>query len=149
MTEIVDEAQNAAGQGNSSARCYRSGKGEADHEIAMPLHELEACATGSGYYHGLEPPDRREQLVFLADQCDLMFPRLRLFLFDARLMHSAPVTVFGNSLAIIYVGKFYLSLRERHRVAALTEHFDWLVRGCTVDARETPHYIRSLAKRGF
>lgn len=120
--------------------------GEADYEIAMPLYEVEACATGTGYYHGLSQSLRYQQLGFLADQCDLMYPRLRMFLFDARRMFSAPVTVFGNSLAILYVGKFYLSLRERQRVSALTEHFDWLIRGSTIDARDVSGHLRALCR---
>ncbi|MBU2957821.1 helix-turn-helix domain-containing protein [Paracoccus sp. 1_MG-2023] len=118
--------------------------GEADYEIAMPVQELRALAEGSGYYAGLAAGLRRDQLAFLADQCDVLFPRLRLHLFDKRCAFSAPTTVFGNSLAIIYVGKFYLSLRERQRVTALTEHFDWLIRGCAVDDRHAAAYARQL-----
>ena len=118
--------------------------GEADYEIALPLHEIESCAAGTGYYRGLDADIRRAQLEFLAEQSDALFPRLRLFFFDARQMHSAPVTVFGNALAIIYVGKSYLSLFERQRVQALTEHFDWLVRGCSVDARAVPTLLHDM-----
>ncbi|MEL7343601.1 MAG: helix-turn-helix transcriptional regulator [Pseudomonadota bacterium] len=119
--------------------------GESDYEIALPLHEVEACAAGTGYYAGLDQETRRKQLAFLAKQCEALFPRLRLFLFDGRHMHSAPMTVFGNAVAIIYVGKCYLSLLERQRVTALTEHFDWLVRGAAVDAREAATYFETLS----
>lgn len=118
--------------------------GGADYEIAMPVHELQACAEGSGYYATLPPEFRRDQLTQLAQHVDDMFPRLRLFLFDAHQLYSAPVTVFGNGLAILYVGQCYLTLREPQRVSALTDHFDWLVRGSTVDAREAAEYITSL-----
>jgi len=53
-----------------------------------------------------------------------MFPRLRLLLFDANKFYSAPDTVFGKKLAILYIGKCYLPLREQKRVSALTDHFD-------------------------
>ena len=118
--------------------------GEADYEIALPVHELEACAAGNGYYKDLERSVRLEQLRFLADHCEQMFPRLRLSLFDARKLFSAPVTVFGNKLAVIYVGRSYLALRERQRVAALTEHFDWLIRETAVDARDVPQFVHSM-----
>ena len=75
-----------------------------------------------------------------------MFPRLRIFLFNAHTLFSAPVTIFGPSLAVIYVGQCYLSFREAERVKSLSGHFDWLVREATIDARDVPFYIRGLIK---
>ncbi|WP_108880791.1 helix-turn-helix domain-containing protein [Anderseniella sp. Alg231-50] len=118
--------------------------GVSDYEIALPVHELEACAAGTAYYAGVEQNVRLEQLSFIAKLCRDMFPRLRLFLFDAHKVFSAPVTVFGPNLAVIYVGQCYLAFRESQRVRSLTDHFDWLVREATVDAREVPDYIGSL-----
>lgn len=118
--------------------------GDSDYEIALPVHELRACASGSGYYAGLDQNMRQNQLRFIADNCDQMFPRLRLFLFDARRVFSAPVTVFGSALAVIYVGQCYLALRESQRVRALTDHFDWLVKEATIDARDASQFIYSL-----
>lgn len=118
--------------------------GVSDYEIALPVHELEACAAGTAYYAGVEPAVRHEQLTFIADLCRDMFPRLRVFLFDAHKVFSAPVTVFGPNLAVIYVGQCYLAFRESQRVRSLTDHFDWLVREATVDARDVPDYIASL-----
>lgn len=118
--------------------------GQSDYEIALSIHEILNCVEGTGYYAGLGRDVRHDQIALLADQCEELFPRLRLFLFDAHQMFSAPVTVFGNALAILYVGKFYMALRERQRVSAATEHFDWLVRGCQVDAREVPLFLRDL-----
>lgn len=118
--------------------------GVSDYEIALPVHEVEACATGSAYYAGLEQSVRFEQLNFIADLCDEMFPRLRLFLFDAHTVFSSPVTVFGPNLAVVYVGQCYLAFRESQRVRSLTDHFDWLVREAIVDARGIPDHIRHL-----
>ena len=39
-------------------------------------------------------------------------PAQAVFYFDARQVFSAPVTVFGTGLAVIYVGQCYLALRE-------------------------------------
>ena len=121
--------------------------GEADYEMAVPLHELSACAEGSGYYGKLSATTRRRQLERIAQQADAMYPRLRLFAYDAQHMYSAPVTVFGNALAIIYVGQCYLSLRERSRVAALTQHFDDLLKRCAVEAKDMPGFIGDLLAR--
>ena len=83
----------------------------------------------------------------LADFCREMFPRLRVFLFDARQVFSAPITVFGPNLAVVYVGQFYLAFREGQRVRSLTDHFDWLVREATVDARNVADHILSLTRK--
>jgi transcriptional regulator with XRE-family HTH domain len=120
--------------------------GVSDYEISIPIHELQACAQGTGYYEGLDPKIRYEQLQFIADTCHQMFPRLRLFLFDAHKVFSAPVTIFGPELAVVYIGQCYLAFREAERVRSLTEHFDWLVREAQVDARQVPAYIHSLLK---
>ena len=121
--------------------------GVSDYEIAVPFHEIESCAAGTAYYKGVEEGVRYEQLNFIADQCDQMFPRLRIFLFDAHRVFSSPVTIFGPNLAVVYVGQCYLAFREVERVKSLSSHFDWLVREAVIDARNVSTHIRSLIKR--
>lgn len=121
--------------------------GVSDYEIAVPIHEIESCAAGTAYYKGVEKGVRYEQLDFIADQCDQMFPRLRIFLFDAHRVFSSPVTIFGPNLAVVYVGQCYLAFREVERVKSLSSHFDWLVREAVVDARNVSTHIRSLIER--
>ena len=121
--------------------------GVSDYEIAVPVHEIESCAAGTAYYKGVEKSVRYEQLGFIADQCDQMFPRLRIFLFDAHRVFSSPVTIFGPNLAVVYVGQCYLAFREVERVKSLSSHFDWLVREAVVDARNVSTHIRSLIER--
>jgi len=119
--------------------------GEADYEIAMPMHEVTSLAQGSGYYEGLSAAQRQEQLRVIAQHAVDLYPRLRLFLFDAHALYSAPVTIFSNDLAILYVGQCYIALRERQRIMALTEHFDWLVRLCAVGSRDVSNVLGDLA----
>ncbi|MEO0994003.1 MAG: helix-turn-helix transcriptional regulator [Pseudomonadota bacterium] len=119
--------------------------GGSDYEIAVPRHELEALAAGEGYYRGLPRAIRAEQCAVLSRRTAELYPSLRLHAFDARRLFSAPVTVFGPLLAVIYVGKHYLSFRSEERVRTLTEHFDWLVRECEVDARDLPRFVEGLA----
>jgi transcriptional regulator with XRE-family HTH domain len=121
--------------------------GVSDYEIAIPIHEIEACAAGTSYYNGVSENVRYEQLNFIANQCDQMFPRLRVLLFDAHQVFSSPVTIFGPNLAVIYVGQCYLAFREIERVRSLSGHFDWLVREAVVDARNVASYIRSMMKK--
>ena len=121
--------------------------GVSDYEIAIPIHEIEACAAGTSYYNDVSETIRYEQLNFIADQCDQMFPRLRIFLFDAHQVFSSPVTIFGPNLAVIYVGQCYLAFREIERVKSLSGHFDWLVCEAVVDARNVASYIRSVIEK--
>ena len=81
----------------------------------------------------------------MAGRCRDLYPSLRLFLFDARRVFSAPVTVFGPLIGVVYVGNFYLAFRESSRVRSLSLHFDWLVREAEIDARDTADYIDGLA----
>lgn len=117
-----------------------------DYEIAVPRHEVESLARGEGYYTGIPPQVRHAQLVHLSEICGQLYPSLRLYLFDARRVYSAPLTVFGPLLAVLYLGRHYLAFRESSRVASFTEHFDWLVREADTGAREVPALLARMAE---
>lgn len=118
--------------------------GSSDYEIAIPLHELDAFASGTGYYAGLPAELRHAQIETFARLCRDLYPSLRLFLFDAHRLFSAPITVFGPILGVVYVGRFYLAFRSEERVKSLAHHFDWLVRECDVDARDVAGHLEAL-----
>ncbi len=118
-----------------------------DYEIALPHHELTAFAEGSGYYAGLPVVARLQQLDHLVAICDQLYPSLRLYLFDAHRVFSAPITVFGPSLAVIYLGRHYIAFRDQARVDAISQHFDWLVREAQIGARDVPAHLRALRSR--
>lgn len=115
-----------------------------DYEIALPLHDLAAFAYGVGYYADCPRDVRIAQLDQFATLSYDLYPRMRLYLFDARKLYSAPVTVFGPLLAVLYLGRNYLAFRDRERVQDFTEHFDILVRQATVTARALPDHIETL-----
>ena len=121
--------------------------GSSDYEIALPLHEIITFAEGVGYWSGLDAGVRADQLARLATFSREHFPGVRLFLFDARRVFSAPLTVFGPLLAVLYIGRFHLAFRESTRVRSLTQQFDWLVREAEVDARDVPDRIDALRGR--
>jgi transcriptional regulator with XRE-family HTH domain len=118
-----------------------------DYEIALPMHELTAFATGSGYYEGLPAAQRLQQLQHLMRLCEQLYPSLRLCLFDARKLFSAPITVFGPLLAVIYMGRHYLAFRDSARVETITQHFDLLVREAEVGARDMAAHLAQLCDR--
>ena len=115
---------------------------QSDYEIALPLHEVDCFLTCSGYYKSLPTEVRDAQLAHLIDLSEQLYPRLRLYLFDARQLYSAPVTVFGPLLAVLYSGGHYLTFRDRDRIETLTAHFDNLVRQAEFTARDVPVHLR-------
>lgn len=117
---------------------------ESDYEIAIALHEVESFARAEGYYAGLSAEIRRAQLDWLLEIYAQFYPSLRIFLFDARQLWSAPVTVFGPKMAVIYLGQHFLAFRDRDRVRTLSQHFDWLVREAAISARAVPAHLHAL-----
>ncbi|MEY4697036.1 MAG: hypothetical protein RIT14_1464, partial [Pseudomonadota bacterium] len=99
---------------------------------------------GSGYYAGLPAALRVAQMDQLIQHTEQLYPGLRLYLFDARRVFSAPVTVFGPLLAVVYLGRHYLAFRETARVDSIRQHFDWLVTEAACPAREVGAHLRAL-----
>ncbi|WP_422049483.1 helix-turn-helix domain-containing protein [Shimia sp.] len=120
---------------------------QSDYEIALPRHDMESFARGEGYYRGLPADIRARQLAHFATLTEQLYPRLRLYLFDARRLYSSPITVFGPLLAVLYLGRNYLAFRDTERVTSFTEHFDNLVRQADISARDIPAHLESLKAR--
>ncbi|MEO7381384.1 MAG: helix-turn-helix transcriptional regulator [Paracoccaceae bacterium] len=115
-----------------------------DYEIAVPMHEVASFAAATGYWSGLSAEVRAAQIDTLIRLCDELYPVLRLYLFDAHRVFSAPVTVFGPHLAVIYLGRHYLVFRDPAKIAAVSQHFDWLVKEAPLGARDAAVYLRDL-----
>ena len=75
-----------------------------------------------------------------------LYPTLRVHLYDARRVYSAPITVFGPLLAVLYLGRNYLAFRDTERVQAMTRHFDTLVREAAVPSRDFPGHLERVAR---
>jgi transcriptional regulator with XRE-family HTH domain len=118
-----------------------------DYEIAIPLTNSRVSFPEQAITPGWPRDLRREQLRWFAEVYDQLFPSLRLFLYDARTVFSAPLTIFGPRLAVIYVGRHYVAFRDRERVRAMSRHFDWLVREATVSDRDFGAHVRTAWSR--
>ncbi|MEM9968095.1 MAG: helix-turn-helix transcriptional regulator [Pseudomonadota bacterium] len=112
-----------------------------EYEIALPLFEIDSFIRGTGYYAGLPAVVRRDQTDHLITLSRQLYPRLRLYQFDARRLFSAPVTIFGPLLAVFYAGGHYMAFRDRHRIEIFTHDFDTLIREATQTARSFPEYL--------
>lgn len=130
--------------GASEDRLQWMRQARSDYEIALPLHELESFVGACGYYAGLPRETRLDQIDRFLDLADQLYPRLRIYLFDARRLYSAPVTVFGPLLAVFYAGGHYMAFRDRDRIETFTLHFDSLIREAVVTAREVPAHLEKL-----
>lgn len=118
-----------------------------DYEIAMPRHELESFAAGTGYYAGLSVHARKAQIASWIENYDHLYPSLRIFQFDAHQVFSAPLTIFGPLMAMIYLGRHYIVFRDSTRVQTMTNHFDWLIREASIDARDFVASLNALDVR--
>ncbi|MGR3433776.1 MAG: helix-turn-helix domain-containing protein [Shimia sp.] len=130
--------------GASEDRLAWMRQSRSDYEIAMPLHDLAALVRAEGYYKGLPREVRRAQLEQLRQLHAQLYPTLRLYLFDARRLYSAPVTIFGPLLAVIYLGRNYMAFRDAERVDLFARHFDTLVREAQVTSRELEGHLATL-----
>jgi len=123
---------------------HRLTRGDSDYEIAFSLAELESLARAEGYYRGVPLAVRIRQLERFHDLATRLYPSLRLYLYDARQVFSAPMSVYGPLLAVVYIGHHYVAFRETVRVRTLSQHFDRLVREAVVDARDVPGRLAAL-----
>lgn len=130
--------------GASEDRLQFMRNARSDYEIALPLHEIQCFARAEGYYADLPAELRLAQIDQLIALYDQLYPSLRLHLFDARRVFSAPITVFGPLLAVLYIGRNYIAFRDSERVQAFSQHFDNLVREATVSDREIVGHLRML-----
>ncbi|WP_170556941.1 helix-turn-helix domain-containing protein [Ruegeria atlantica] len=130
--------------GASADRLTWMRSAQSDYEIAMPLYEIDSFARATGYYEGLCPKIRMDQIDHLLDLSDQLYPRMRIYLFDAKRLYSAPVTIFGPLLCVFYAGSHYMAFRDRDRIETFTRHFDTLVREADVTARDFPEHLRQL-----
>lgn len=115
-----------------------------EYEIAMPLYEVRSFLRGTGYYESLPATVRVEQVEQLVSLTRQLYPRLRIYQFDARRLYSAPVTIFGPLLAVFYTGGHYMAFRDKQRIETFTRDFDSLIREAQQTARDFPDQLEEL-----
>lgn len=118
---------------------------ETDMEVCMPRQTLEVFARGDGVWQHLPLEVRAEQMAHMVRLLDDLYPTFRLFLYDGRRRYSAPYTIFGPYRAALYLGGMYLVLNATQPIAALTRHFDNLIRVAEINAHEAADFVQSLS----
>ncbi|WP_122074176.1 helix-turn-helix domain-containing protein [Pseudophaeobacter sp. EL27] len=130
--------------GASEDRLSWMRQSQSDYEIAMPIYELESFAHATGYYSGLPLEIRLEQLDQFERLTTQLYPRLRIYLFDAKRLFSSPLTIFGPLLCVFYAGSHYIAFRDLERIETFTTHFDHLIREADITARQVSGRLRAL-----
>ena len=115
-----------------------------EYEIAIPLREVLNCRDASGFYEDAPKEVRFDQLLNLAQHCEERYPRLRLSIFATRKNFCAPIAIYGTRVATVYIGSFYIAFREKSRVQALSEQFNFMVRNAVIRDRDVPKFLRDL-----
>lgn len=137
--------EQAIGASEDRMQWMRAAK--SDYEIALPIYELSSFASGTGYYEGIPAHLRTAQLDHISALQTDLYPTLRFHVFDAHRLFSAPMTVFGPLLAVLYLGQNYLAFRDTERVQLMSRHFDTLVREASTTPRDLPAHIDALKSK--
>ncbi len=142
-TYFLDKTPQQAGSTAKHTMLWLNSTGS-DYEICLSSTMLKSLILGQSYWQGLSLEARKEQLEHLIINCHEYYPSLRFSLFDNKKVYSSPLTVFGNFLAVVYIGRYYLVFRESKQIQALTQHFDGLIRNANVDASAITTHLKSL-----
>ncbi|WP_420404405.1 helix-turn-helix domain-containing protein [Nisaea sp.] len=117
---------------------------ETDIEICMPRQALDDFSAGAGIWSDLAPELRLAQLEQILHLHDELYPSMRIYLFDGRVVYSAPLTIFGPLRASLYLGQSFFVFNTTEHIRTLTRHFDQLIRDAVVQSHALPDYIRGL-----
>lgn len=119
---------------------------ESDLEYCVSMQLLSALARREGIWSGLTARQVEEQLERLTELHEELYPRLRIYLYDALKNYSAPITIFGARRAIVFLGESYFSFTTREHILALTRQFDQLIRDASVEAHALPEHVATLRR---
>ena len=116
-----------------------------DVEIAMPIQTLQDLSARTGLWRDSTAEQSRQQLLHMARICQQHYPALRLHAYDGTKSFSAPVPVFGNQRAALYIGDAYLVVSSPDQVRGLARQFDRLVRRAVVGSEKIHETLFKLA----
>jgi transcriptional regulator with XRE-family HTH domain len=126
------------------ARLANQRRPETDMEVCSSVQTVESFARGEGIWRDLAAPARRQQIEWMIELLDELYPTFRWFLYDGVRRFSVPLTVFGPKRAAIYVGHMYLVFNSTEHIRVLTEHFDNLIRAAIVQPPKVSALLRRL-----
>ena len=117
---------------------------ETEFEICSSVQVLEDFAAGAGIWRGLDATLRRHQLQSMARLIEELYPTVRWFLYDGLAHYSVPLTIFGPTRAVIYMGQMYFVFNTTEHIRLLIRHFDDLIKAAVVQPPDVPATLRRL-----
>lgn len=115
-----------------------------DMEICLPTQAILSLSEGTFPWNGLSLAMRRAQIEHMITRVAELYPSLRIFLFDERLYHSVPYTIFGSLRAAIYAGSQYIVFNDQNTVLQMQTHFDGLIRKASVQPHEISNWLQQV-----
>lgn len=143
-TDPYDEVGPDARIENVSMRLDWQRSPEAEVDCVTSLQSLEGFARGEDQWKTLARSKRAQQLQHMVDLVDELYPTFRWFLTDRRQRYCAPVTIFGNRRAALYIGQMYIVFNTAEHITSLSRHFDQHVRHAVVEPREVMKVLKRL-----
>lgn len=119
---------------------------DSDLEMCLPVQRLRGLIAREGLWAALGERDVDEQIERLQALHESLYPRMRVYLYDAARHYSAPITIFGAHRAIVYLGRSYFAFTTREHILELTGQFDALVRDACVQAHEFGTWLDARGK---
>ncbi|MEQ9188892.1 MAG: helix-turn-helix transcriptional regulator [Alphaproteobacteria bacterium] len=113
-------------------------------ELCSSIQSYHELALGQGLWRGLSAQHRLEQLDRIETRYDERYPTLKVYLFDLFETYSIPFSLFGVSVAALFLGPSYLLLNAPQHVRALSRRFDELIRLAVIQPDEFPNFIQAL-----
>ena len=113
-------------------------------EVVLPLSRLRNLAAGVDIWTGLPRSARKAQIDHMVRLLDELYPTFRLFLYDSRLHHCAPFTIFGPKRAAVYLGDMYLVMNRADHIGSLLRRFDHIIRVAAVGPDKAASWLRGL-----
>ncbi len=127
-------------------RLAYSRRPETDIEACSSFQSLEDFAQGSGIWRNLPAKGRQEQLEWILQLVDELYPTFRWFLYDGLQRYSVPYTIFGPARAAIYIGNMYFVFNATEQIRALSSHFDDLIRAAVIQPPDVIDYVSGLVR---
>ena len=128
-------------------RLAYSRRPETDIESCSSFQALESFAYGEGIWRNLPLKHRIEQLDWMAELTEELYPTFRWFLYDGLQRFSVPYTIFGPTRTAVYIGNMFFVFNATEQIRALTRHFDELIRAAVVQPPDVVDYVKGLRRR--
>ena len=128
-------------------RLAYSRRPETDIEACASFQALESFAYGEGIWRNLPLKHRLEQLDWMAELTEELYPTFRWFLYDGLQRFSVPYTIFGPTRAAVYIGNMFFVFNATEQIRALTRHFDELIKAAVVQPPDVVDYVKGLRRR--